>query len=144
MSKYERLSRLLKIMTFIKAQRNLRRSDLAKKCEVSVRTIQRDIDSLVYAGVPVFWSKDGYEIMPDFFMPPINLNLEEALHLVIATRAFSKDKEEAQQRAIESAMSKVIARLSDETRYRLDEILDAPCSEDNESEQLHNNVLRAS
>ena len=65
MSKYERLSRLLKIMTFIKAQRNLRRRDLARKCEVSVRTIQRDIDSLIYAGVPIFWSNGGYEIMPD-------------------------------------------------------------------------------
>lgn len=112
-------------MTFIKAQRNLRRSDLAKKCEVSVRTIQRDIDSLVYAGVPIFWSKDGYEIMPDFFMPPVNLNLEEAFHLVVATRAF-RGHGESQQRAIESAVSKVIARLPDETRCRLDEILDEP------------------
>jgi predicted DNA-binding transcriptional regulator YafY len=124
-SKYERLSRLLKIMTFIKAQRNLRRSDLAKKCEVSVRTIQRDIDSLVYAGVPIFWSKDGYEIMPDFFMPPVNLSLEEAFHLVVATRAF-RGQGESQQRAIESAVSKVIARLPDETRCRLDQILDEP------------------
>ena len=123
MSKYERLSRLLKIMTFIKAQRNLRRRDLARKCEVSVRTIQRDIDSLVYAGVPIFWSRDGYEIMPDFFMPPVNLSLEEAFHLVIATRIFSEGKEESQQRAIESAISKVIARLPDEIRDRLDEIL---------------------
>ena len=49
MSKYERLSRLLKIMTFIKAQQHLRRRDLASKCEVSVRTIQRDIDSLILA-----------------------------------------------------------------------------------------------
>ena len=129
MSKYERLSRLLKIMTFIKAQRNLRRRDLARKCEVSVRTIQRDIDSLVYAGVPIFWSKDGYEIMPDFFMPPVNLSLEEALHLVVATRSFSRDKGESQQRTIESAISKVIARLPDETRYRLDEILNEPRAE---------------
>jgi len=126
MSKYERLSRLFKIMTFIKAQRNLSRSDLARKCEVCVRTIQRDIDSLVCAGVPIFWSKDGYEIMPDFFMPPVNLSLEEAFHLVVATRAFSSGQGESQQRAIESAVSKVIARLPDETRCRLDQILDEP------------------
>ena len=129
MSKYERLSRLLKIMTFIKSQRNLRRTDLARKCEVSVRTIQRDIDSLIYAGVPIFWSKDGYEIMPDFFLPPMNLSLEEAFHLVVATRNFSKDKEIPQKRAIESAISKVIARLPNETRYRLAEALDESWSE---------------
>jgi len=123
MSKYERLSRLFKIMTFIKAQRNLSRSDLARKCEVCVRTIQRDIDSLVCAGVPIFWSKDGYEIMPDFFMPPVNLSMEEAFHLVVATRAF-KDPGESRQRAIESAASKVMAILPDKTRDRLNQLLD--------------------
>ena len=123
MSKYERLSRLLKIMTFIKAQKHLRRRDLANKCEVSIRTIQRDIDSLIYAGVPIFWANDGYKIMPDFFLPPVNLSFEEALHLVIATRAFSEDKEESQQRTIESAVSKIIARLSDDTRRRLEATL---------------------
>ena len=123
MSKYERLSRLLKIVTMIRAQRNLCRSDLARKCEVSVRTIQRDIDSLVYAGVPIFWSNDGYEIMPDFFLPPVNLSLEEALHLVIATKAFYEDKERSQQRTVESAISKIIARLPNETRDRLKTIL---------------------
>jgi len=110
-------------MTFIKAQRNLSRSDLARKCEVCVRTIQRDIDSLVCAGVPIFWSKDGYEIMPDFFMPPVNLSMEEAFHLVVATRAF-KDPGESQQRAIESAASKVMAILPDKTRDRLNQLLD--------------------
>jgi len=124
MSKYERLSRLLKIMTFIKAQKHLRRRDLASKCEVSVRTIQRDIDSLIYAGVPIFWANDGYKIMPDFFLPPVNLSFEEAFHLVIATRASSEDMEESQQKTIDSAMSKIIARLPDETRHRLETTLD--------------------
>ncbi len=132
-SKYERLSRLLKIMTFIKAQRNLCRKDLAEKCEVCTRTIQRDIDSLIYAGIPIFWSKkSGYEIMADFFMPPVNLSLEEAFQLAAAARAFSVGKEEVQQKNIESAISKVIARLSNETRERLDQILDETWSEASE------------
>lgn len=124
MSKHERLARLMKIMTLIKAQKNLHRKDLARKCEVSVRTIQRDIDTLSYAGVPVFWSDEGYEIMPDFFLPPMNLSLEEAFHLVLATEAFSENMDESKRQTIESAMSKIIARLPNETRYRLEEILD--------------------
>jgi len=124
MSKYERLARLMKIMTLIRAQRNLHRRDLATKCEVSIRTIQRDLDTLCYAGVPVFWADDGYEIMPDYFMPPMNLSLEEALHLIIATKAFSKDKEQDHQKTIESAISKIIARLPEEMRYRLEELMD--------------------
>ncbi len=144
MSKYERLSRLLKIMIFIKAQRNLRRRDLARKCEVSVRTIQRDIDSLVYAGVPIFWSKDGYEIMPDFFLPPVNLSLDEAFHLVIATRDFSKGKGESQRRMIESAISKIIARLPNETRHHLNAILDKHWPEGEKLEPLQDSSLQAS
>ena len=124
MSKHERLARLMKIMILVKAQRHLRRKDLAMKCEVSIRTIQRDLDTLAYAGVPIFWTDDGYQIMPDFFLPPVNLSVDEALHLVIASKAFSRDKDEFQQRIIESAISKIVARLPDDTRYRLEEILD--------------------
>ncbi|MBD3183889.1 HTH domain-containing protein [Candidatus Poribacteria bacterium] len=124
MSKHERLARLMKIMTLIKAQRNLHRKDLARKCEVSVRTIQRDIDTLSYAGVPVFWADEGYEIMPDFFLPPMNLSFEEAFHLVLAAEAFSEDIDKSKRQTIETAISKIIARLPNETRYRLEEILD--------------------
>jgi predicted DNA-binding transcriptional regulator YafY len=74
--------------------------------------------------VPIFWADNGYQIMPDFFLPPVNLSVEEAFHLVVVTRAFSRDKDELQQQIIESAISKIVARLPDDTRYRLEESLD--------------------
>jgi len=123
----------MKIMTLIEAQRNLSRRDLARKCEVSVRTIQRDIDTLSYAGIPVFWSGDGYKIMSDFFLPPVNLSLEEAYHLVTAIRAFSKGKGKSQQRIIELAVSKIIATLPDKTRNHLEAVLDKPLLEEESS-----------
>jgi predicted DNA-binding transcriptional regulator YafY len=61
--------------------------------------------------------------MPDFFLPPVNLSFEEAFNLVIATRTFSKDKDESQQRTIDSAISKIIARLPEETQHRLESTL---------------------
>jgi len=137
MSKYERMARLLKIMVLIKARRaGLNRKELAELCGVSVRTIQRDIDTLAYAGIPVFWSNTGYEIMPEFFLPPVNLSLEEAFYLVVAAKAFSEDERSPQQRTIESAISKIIARLPNETRYRLEAILDKAGSEGKDSAQL--------
>ena len=126
MSKHERLGRLMKIMILVRTRRNLRRRDLAEQCEVSVRTIQRDIDTLNYAGVPIFWSDNGYEIMSDFFLPPVNLSLEEALHLVVATKAFCVGREEPERRTIESAVSKIVARLPYETRCHLAEVLERP------------------
>ena len=126
MSKYERLARLMKIITFVEARRNLGRADLAGSCEVSVRTIQRDINSLCHAGVPISWTSDsGYEIMSEFFLPPINLTLEEAFYLVTITRVFSEDEEYIQRETVEYAISKIIARIPDQTRRKLEAALDA-------------------
>lgn len=111
MSKYERLARLLRIITLISSGSKVTRSALAKTCEVTVRTIQRDINSLCYAGVPIFWNDIGYEIMHDFFMPPTNLSLDEAVQLISAARTGVAGREECQQRAAESAISKIMARL---------------------------------
>lgn len=116
MSKHERLARMLKIMILIKARRKLNRAHLAEECEVSVRTIQRDINSLNYAGVPIFWSEDGYEIMPDFFLPPMNLRWEEVLLLAIAAKASCEGKGKSYQGIIESTLSKIIASLPSEAQ----------------------------
>ena len=46
-------------------------SELAKHFEVSVRTIQRDIDALCQAGIPICaftGTNGGYEILSDFKM----------------------------------------------------------------------------
>lgn len=46
-------------------------SELAKHFEVSVRTIQRDIDTLCQAGIPICaftGTNGGYEILGDFKM----------------------------------------------------------------------------
>jgi len=124
MSKYERLARLMKITTLIKAKKNIHRQDLADRCEVSIRTIQRDIDTLCYAGIPIYRSGNGYEIMPGFFMPPVNLSLNEVLNLIIAARYSSGKVEETCQKAIESALSKIIAALPAETQSKLEDALE--------------------
>jgi predicted DNA-binding transcriptional regulator YafY len=127
---------MLKIMILIKARRSQGRMELATECEVSVRTIQRDINSLNYAGVPVIWSDNGYEIMPDFFLPPLNLCLEEAFYLAIAVKASCEGMEESHQRKIESALSKIVAGLPDETRELLEVAIDMATSSGKKYSQI--------
>lgn len=124
MSKYERLARLIKIMILIKAKGGVNRRELAEECEVSVRTIHRDINSLNYAGVPIFRSEDGYEIMPGFFLPSINLSLEEALYLAIAAKASCEGKGESYHKKIEFALSKIVTSLPNEVREQVKAIVD--------------------
>lgn len=136
MSKYERLSRLMQIVNLIRSHSKTNRPFLAEKLGVGVRTIQRDINSLCYSGVPIFWYDGGYEIVKGYFMPPINLDLDEALHLVLAAREYAEKYGEPRQKPVESAVSKIIARLSDETRNDLEVAMDNADSEKENTLQL--------
>jgi predicted DNA-binding transcriptional regulator YafY len=70
-----------------RAPSRVTRRELAERFEVSSRTIERDIEALLLAGVPV-WSDPGrdggYSIMRATSMPPLNLTPEEAVAIVVA------------------------------------------------------------
>ena len=62
-------------------------SDLAKHFEVSVRTIQRDIDALCQAGIPICaftGTNGGYEILSDFKMNNQLMSKDEYAYIVTA------------------------------------------------------------
>lgn len=121
MSKYERLARMLKIITLVKANPNLNRSDLARLCGVdSTRTIQRDINSLSLAEIPIYWSGKGYEIMPDFFLPPMALTLEEAFSLILSARVYAEGEGQFHRSTLESAISKIITTLPKSSKELLE------------------------
>jgi predicted DNA-binding transcriptional regulator YafY len=112
MSKYERLARMLKIVTLVKANPNLSRTDLARLCEVdSVRTIQRDINSLSLAEIPIYWNGQGYEIMPNFFLPPMALTIDEAFSVVLSVKTYSEGEGQFHKNTLESAISKILSTL---------------------------------
>ena len=112
---------MLKIITLVKADPRLTRSDLARLCEVdSVRTIQRDINSLAIAEVPIYWSGSGYEIMPNFFLPPLALSVEEAFSLVLSTGAYSGGEGRFHEGPAKSAISKILSALPKATRELLE------------------------
>jgi len=121
MSKYERLARMLKIITLVKANSKLSRIELARLCEVdSVRTIQRDINSLALADIPIYWSGDGYEIMPNFFLPSMALTIDEAFSLILIAKTYSEGEGQFHKNSIESAISKILTTLPERAKELLE------------------------
>jgi proteasome accessory factor B len=84
-----RLHRVLKIITLLQTRRYYSVGDLAGELEVSKRTVHRDLNMLELAGVPFYYDhgRRGYVIQQTYWLPPINLDLEEALSLIAVAAA---------------------------------------------------------
>ncbi len=90
--KTNRIGRLMKILTTLQTGKNYAVSDLAKIFGASRRTIFRDLKELQAIGVPYRYNPEtgGYTVEPDFFLPPIDLNLQEALSLLLLAHKSAK------------------------------------------------------
>ena len=56
MSKYDRL---IHVLNLLRSRKSLKAGNIARECEVSERTVYRDILALSSANVPVYFD-DGY------------------------------------------------------------------------------------
>lgn len=85
-----RLYRVLRLITMLQSGRSLTVDELSRELEVSRRTVFRDLNVLELAHIPYYYDRSNatYRIDNHFFLPPVNLTLNEALALLLAsTRA---------------------------------------------------------
>ena len=89
--KHSRIGRVIQILTTLQAGKKYAVSDLSKIFGTSRRTIFRDLKELRIIGIPYHYdTKTGcYAIEPEFFLPPIDLNLQEALSLLLLAHKAS-------------------------------------------------------
>ncbi|SDE01560.1 helix-turn-helix transcriptional regulator [Limimaricola pyoseonensis] len=110
-----RSDRLVEMIRILRDGRLHRAEDLARRLGTSLRTIYRDMDALIAAGVPIEGRRGlGYRAAAAITLPPMNLSGTEleALHLGLAAVARSGDPE--QQEAARSLLSRIDAALPED------------------------------
>jgi predicted DNA-binding transcriptional regulator YafY len=128
-----RASRLLSILTTLQARGRATAPELAAACEVSVRTIYRDVDALSAAGIPVYaerGAEGGFRLLDGYRVRLNGLSLTEADALFLAglpgpAAALGLDG------AMSAAQAKLVAALppnlrASATRMQARFHLDAP------------------
>jgi len=86
-----KVTRVIHILTTLQTGKTYTADNLSELFNKSRRTIFRDLNELKAIGVPYHYdAKTGsYSINPEFFLPPLDLNLQEALSLLLLVHKTS-------------------------------------------------------
>ena len=118
-----RADRLLQILLILRAQPVVTARQLADRLEVSERTIYRDIQELIFSGIPIeAEAGTGYCLPDSFDLPPIMFTAEELRALVLGVRTVQSwgDRDLAQAACV--VLDKVNAILPERLREDFESI----------------------
>lgn len=96
---------------------------LAAACQVSRRTIFRDLDILRQVGVPLLFDDEQqwYRIPATYYLPPTNFTAEEALAVIVLAYEFGRENRLPFYHAAHSAALKLENALPTVLRQHLQE-----------------------
>ena len=113
-AKRDRLARLVRVVSVLRAHPDgIKPADIARRIDVSPRTVYRDLKAIdEEIGVAV-WSEDGkWGVVGDEFLPPLKLTLTEAMAVVLSARLMVRyaDKYDADLAAAFEKLQEVLPR----------------------------------
>ncbi len=136
------MARIIQVAHLIHDQpRQWTRPRLADHFNVDKMTIQRDIKLLREMGIEIVpRGKAGYEMISDFFLPPLNLEFNEALALVTAASFYRGTEDERSVEVLDRAIGKITSTLPTGTRdslYRLVPLNEIPYRKVSKVDEKH-------
>jgi predicted DNA-binding transcriptional regulator YafY len=117
--------RMLRLLSLLQSHRDWSGADLAERLEVSPRTVRRDVDRLRLLGYPVDATPGvdgGYRLAAGAALPPLVLDDDEAVALVIALRGAASLAISGAAEASVSALAKVVQVLPSRLRQRAENL----------------------
>ncbi len=118
-SETPRLSRLTAIITFLQTKSLVTSTELAKKFDVSIRTIYRDIRALELSGIPICTEEGkGYSLVEGFALAPVMFTETEANALITAEQLVLKNSDTSFIKNYQDALIKVKAVLRTNTKEK--------------------------
>ena len=114
-------TRFLRLLSLLQTHRYWSGDELAERLDVSLRTVRRDIDRLRDLGYPVQADRGvggGYQLASGTALPPLVLDDDEAVALVVALQSTVHGGSSALAEAALIAMGKVVPVLPARLRKR--------------------------
>jgi predicted DNA-binding transcriptional regulator YafY len=109
-----RTDRLFELIQIVRDGRLHTARDMADRLEVSVRTLWRDMATLVASGLPVEGERGvGYILRQPVTLPPLTLTPDEVQALTLGLQLVSRGADPSLCRAAESLRGKIAAVLPD-------------------------------
>jgi predicted DNA-binding transcriptional regulator YafY len=118
-----RTQRLLTLMDALRRHRRpVTAASLAAELSVSVRTIYRDVQSLIGLGAPIDGEAGlGYLLRGGFFLPPLMFDEGELEALVLGARLVERQGDKALAASAANALAKIAAAAPKDLRDMMSE-----------------------
>jgi predicted DNA-binding transcriptional regulator YafY len=117
----DKTERLFSIMDALRRHRRpVTAAALAEEQGVSVRTLYRDVQTLIGLGAPIDGEAGiGYMLKPGFFLPPLMFTAEELEALVLGARWVQGRPDPELSAAAKNALGKIATASPDDLRDRI-------------------------
>ena len=114
--------RALQLLSLLQTHRLWRGAELAKRLEVTERTVRRDIDRLRDLGYPVdatTGTEGGYRLATGAHMPPLLLDDDEAIAVAVGLRSAAGAAIDGMEESSLRALTKIEQMLPNRLRRRV-------------------------
>lgn len=118
-----RFNRVTAIFIQLQSKKIVRAKDIADRFNVSLRTVYRDIQTLVEAGVPIGSEAGvGYSLIDGYRLPPVMFTKEEVTAFLTAEKLIEKFTDNSIDSNFKSGMMKIRAILKSTEKEMLESI----------------------